>query len=139
MEEISKRELAFCYIYSQEIQEQNSRNQVKLFLDCQEVEDPRVREYVKDMARGIKENNEAITGKISQNLKKGWTIDRLSTVDLSILKLAIYEIEYKKMPYKIIINEAVNCAKKYGEESSASFVNGVLASVVAQMSEEDKK
>ena len=97
MEEISKRELAFCYIYSQEIQEQNSRNQVKLFLDCQEVEDPRVREYVKDMARGIKENNEEITGKISQNLKKGWTIDRLSTVDLAILKLAIYEIEYKKI------------------------------------------
>ena len=90
MEEISKRELAFCYIYSQEIQEQNSRNQVKLFLDCQEVEDPRVREYVKDMARGIKENNEEITGKISQNLKKGWTIDRLSTVDLAIFKLAIY-------------------------------------------------
>ena len=46
-------------------------------------------------ARGIKENNEEITGKISQNLKKGWTIDRLSTVDLAILKLAIYEIEYK--------------------------------------------
>jgi len=108
-------------------------------LDCQEVEDPRVREYVKDMARGIKENNEEITGKISQNLKKGWTIDRLSTVDLAILKLAIYEIEYKKIPYKIIINEAVNCAKKYGEESSSSFVNGVLASVVAQMPEEDKK
>lgn len=133
MEEITKRELAFCYIYSQEIQGQNSRNQVKLFLDCQEIEDARVREYVKDMARGIKENNEDITLKISQNLKKGWTIDRLSTVDLAILKLAIYEIIYKKIPYKIIINEAVNCAKKYGEETSASFVNGVLASVVAQM------
>ena len=57
MEEISRRELALCYIYSQEIQRQNSRSQVKLFLDCQEVEDTRAREYVKEIARGIKENN----------------------------------------------------------------------------------
>ena len=135
MEEISRRELAFCYIYSQEIQKYNSRSQVKLFLDCQEVEDTRAREFVKEMARGIKENNEEITETIAKNLKKGWTIDRISNVDLAILKLAIYEIKYKKEPFKVIINEAVNCAKKYGEESSPSFVNGILASVVAEKEE----
>lgn len=135
MEEISRRELAFCYIYSQEIQRQNSRSQVKLFLDCQEVEDTRAREYVKEIARGIKENNEEITEIIEKNLKKGWTIDRISTVDLAILKLAIYEIKYKKEPFKVIINEAVNLAKKYGEETSSAFVNGVLASVVAENQE----
>ena len=135
MEEISRRELAFCYIYSQEIQRQNSRSQVKLFLDCQEVEDTRAREYVKEIARGIKENNEEITIIIEKNLKKGWTIDRISTVDLAILKLAIYEIKYKKEPFKVIINEAVNIAKKYGEETSSAFVNGVLASVVAENQE----
>lgn len=135
MEEISRRELAFCYIYSQEIQRQNSRSQVKLFLDCQEVEDTRAREYVKEIARGVKENNEEITAIIEKNLKKGWTIDRISTVDLAILKLAIYEIKYKKEPFKVIINEAVNLAKKYGEETSSAFVNGVLASVVAENQE----
>ena len=135
MEEISRRELAFCYIYSQEIQRQNSRSQVKLFLDCQEVDDTRAREYVKEIARGIKENNEEITAIIEKNLKKGWTIDRISTVDLAILKLAIYEIKYKKEPFKVIINEAVNLAKKYGEETSSAFVNGVLASVVAENQE----
>lgn len=135
MEEISRRELAFCYIYSQEIQRQNSRSQVKLFLDCQEVEDTRAREYVKEIARGVKENNEEITAIIEKNLKKGWTIDRISTVDLAILKLAIYEIKYKKEPFKVIINEAVNIAKKYGEETSSAFVNGVLASVVAENQE----
>lgn len=131
MEKMTKRELAFCYIYSQEIQGQNSRNQVKLFLDCTEVEDGRAREYVKEIAKGIKEKNEEITKIIAENLKTGWTIDRLSTVDLSLLKLAIYEINYKKVPFKIIINEAVNMAKKFGEDTSASFINGVLAKVVA--------
>ena len=139
MEEMSKRELAFCYIYSQELQHQNSKSQVKLFLDSTEVENGKVREYVKDIAKGIKEKDEEITELISKNLKTGWTIDRISTVDLSLLKLAIYEIKYGEIPYKIAINEAVNLAKKYGEEQSSSFVNGVLASVVAQMPEEDKK
>ena len=130
MEEMTKGELAFCYIYSQEVQKQNSKSQVKLFLDSTEVEDGRAREYVKDIAKGIKENDEEITKIISENLKSGWTIDRISTVDLSLLKLAIYEIKYIKTPYKIIINEVVNMAKKYGEETAGSFINGVLAKVV---------
>lgn len=130
MEEMSKRELAFCYIYSQELQHQNSKSQVKLFLDSTEVENGKVREYVKDIAKGIKEKDEEITDLISKNLKTGWTIDRISTVDLSLLKLAIYEIKYGEIPYKIAINEAVNLAKKYGEEQSPSFVNGILAKVV---------
>lgn len=130
MEEMTKRELAFCYIYSQEVQKQNSKSQVKLFLDSTEVEYGRAREYVKDIAKGIKENDEEITKIISENLKSGWTIDRISTVDLSLLKLAIYEIKYIKTPYKIIINEVVNMAKKYGEETAGSFINGVLAKVV---------
>ena len=130
MEEMTRRELAFCYIYSQEVQGQNSKAQVKLFLDCTEVEDGRAREYVKEIAGGIKEYNEEITNMIANNLKSGWTIDRISTVDLALLKLAIYEIKYKQIPFKIIINEAVNKEKKYGEETSPAFINGVLAKII---------
>lgn len=132
MEEMTRRELAFCYIYSQEIQKQNSKAQVKIFLDSLEIENNRDREYVKDSAQAIKEHNEEINKLIEENLKTGWTIDRISTVDLSLLKLAIYEINYLKTPYKIIINEIVNMAKKYGEENSGAFVNGVLASIVSK-------
>lgn len=130
MEQQSKRELAFWYIYSQEFLKQNSRNQVKLFLDANEVEDTRNREYVKEVAKSLKEADEEIKTIISSNLKSGWTINRISTIDLALLKLGIYEIKYKKVPYKIVINEIVECAKKYGEDSSPSFINGVLASVV---------
>lgn len=130
MEDKTKREIAFCYIYSQEIQKQNSRSQVKLFLDCNDISDMKTREYVKNVASGIKQNDEEITKIISDNLKKGWTIDRISTVDLAFLKLAIYEIKYKEVPFKIVINEIVKYAKIYGEETSASFINGILASVV---------
>ena len=132
MEEMTRRELAFCYIYSQEIQKQSSKTQVKLFLDSLEVESNKDREYVKNASQTIKENEEEINELIKENLKKGWTIERISTVDVSLLKLAIYEINYLKTPYKIVINETVNMAKKYGEESSGAFINGVLASIVSK-------
>ena len=51
---------------------------------------------------------------------------------MAILKLAIYEIIYKKIPYKVVINEAVELAKKYGEDTSKVFINGILASVVKE-------
>ena len=132
MEEMTRRELAFCYIYSQEIQKENSKAQVKLFLDSTEVEDGRTREYVKNVANGIKEHGEEITEKIAKNLKTGWTIERISKVDVSLLKLAIYEIKYKNTPYKVAINESLELAKKYGEDKSKNFVNGVLASIVKE-------
>ena len=133
MEEMTRRELAFCYIYSQEIQKENSKAQVKLFLDSTEVEDGRTREYVKNVASGIKEHGEEITEKIAKNLKTGWTIERISKVDVSLLKLAIYEIKYKQIPYKVAINESLELAKKYGEETSKNFINGILASVVKEL------
>ena len=133
MEEMTRRELAFCYIYSQEIQKENSKAQVKLFLDSTEVEDGKTREYVKNVASGIKEHGEEITEKIAKNLKTGWTIERISKVDVSLLKLAIYEIKYKNIPYKVEINEVVELAKTYGEDMSSKFINGALAKIVKEM------
>ncbi len=61
----------------------------------------------------------------------GWKVKRMSRVDLTILRLAYYEIKYDdKVPVPTAINEAVELAKSYGEESSPSFVNGILAKVV---------
>lgn len=58
----------------------------------------------------------------------GWNIERLSKVDLAILRLALYEMEYcDDIPKSVSINEAVNLAKKYSQDAARSFVNGVLA------------
>lgn len=127
------RELAFQLIYSLEIQRPEDLNeQVELYLDCNEVEENEAKEYIKDAVFGIKENINEIQGLIEKNLKADWKIDRISKIDLSLLKLAIYEIKYKKIPYKVAINECLELSKKYGEESSKNFVNGILASVVKE-------
>ena len=127
------RELAFRLIYSLEIQKpENLEEQIELFLECNQVSEDEAKEYIKDAIFGIKENIQEIQKLIEKNLKADWKIDRISKIDLSLLKLAIYEIKYKKIPYKVAINECLELSKKYGEESSKNFVNGILASVVKE-------
>lgn len=128
------RELTFRLIYSLEIQKpEDLEEQIELYMQCNEIEDNEAKEYIKDAIIGIKENVVDIQGLIEKNLKADWKIDRISKIDLSLLKLAIYEIKYKQIPYKVAINESLELAKKYGEETSKNFINGILASVVKEM------
>ena len=130
------RELTFRLVYSLEIQKTDDlEEQIELYLQCNDVEDDGAKEYIKDVVIGIKENNADIQGLIEKNLKADWKIDRISKIDLSLLKLAIYEIKYKEIPYKVAINESLELAKKYGEETSKNFINGILASVVKEIGE----
>ena len=128
------RELAFRLIYSLEIQKtENLEEQIELYLECNEVDEEEAKEYIKDAIMGIKVHSEEIKSLIEKNLKADWTIERISKIDLSLLKLAIYEIKYKEIPYKVAINESLELAKKYGEDTSKNFINGILASVVKEL------
>lgn len=125
------RESAFKLIYSLEIQKNNDlKEQIDVYFESENIENKEAKEYIEDAVLGIENHKEEILGLIERNLKSDWKIDRISRIDLSILKLAIYEIQYKDIPFKVVINEAVELAKKYGEDSSKKFVNGILASIV---------
>lgn len=95
-------------------------------------------ELIRKRVENIKENDEKIMQLIEKNLKKDWTICRLSKVDLAILKLAISELLYTDIPYKVTVNEAVELAKKYGSQHSSKFINGLLATVIKQEKIEGK-
>ena len=128
------RELAFKLIYSLEIQKEiNLQEQIELFLENNEISDEKAKEYIEDIATGIEKHTEEIIPQIEKNLKSDWSIARISKINLSLLKLAIYEIQYKKIPYKVVINEVVELAKKYGEDNSKNFINGILASIVKEL------
>ena len=127
------REQAFKLIYSLEIQKKEPlEEQISLYIESNGIEDKNTITYIEDAVKGIDKNKEDIVEKIEKNLKKDWKIERISKVDLAILKLAIYEIKYKEIPFKVVINEAVELAKKYGEDNSKNFVNGILASIVKE-------
>lgn len=125
------RENAFKLVYSLEIQKaENIEEQIDLFFESNDIKDEEAKKYIKNVILGIEKNKEQILENIEKNLKEDWKLSRISKMDLSILELAIYEIEFSEIPYKVAINEAVELAKKYGEDKSKNFVNGILASVV---------
>ena len=128
----ASRESAFRLLYSMEIQKDNSKEQTDLYIDNNEIKDEKMKEFILDIVNGVRENEEEIIKNISVHLTQKWNINRISKIDLVILKIAIYEILYKKLAYKIAINEAVELAKRYGEDSSSNFVNGVLASIIKE-------
>lgn len=131
MNRSAMREQAFKLIYSMEIiKTKELDEQIKLFFESNNIENQDAQKYIQDAVLGIEKNKETIECLIEKNLKKDWKMERISKVDLCILKLAIYEIKYKEIPFKVVINEAVELAKKYGEDNSKVFVNGVLASIV---------
>lgn len=90
----------------------------------------------------IKEKLKNIKGKISEmdpvieKCSKGWKLNRIGNADITILRLAIYEMKYDdNVPVKVAINEAVELAKRYGMDNSPGFINGILANVAKQHEE----
>lgn len=135
------REVVLKFLYSLELQKMEKdeyEEQIKLFLEANEIEDKKVEKYIKDAVYGIDKNREEIINQIKDELSEKWEISRLSKMSLAILKLAVYEMLYAKVPYKVVINEAVELAKKYGDDSTPAFVNGILASVVKKNNIEEQ-
>ena len=134
MNRTEMRENAFKLIYSLEIQKvENVQDQIDLYFESNNITDEEAKKYITNAVNGIEEHQEEILKDIETNLKEEWKLSRISKMDLTILKLAIYEIKFTDVPYKVSINEAVELAKKYGEDKSKNFVNGILASVVKEM------
>ena len=88
------------------------------------------REFAEHLAMKITENMEDVDAKIIK-YAKGWSLDRINEVDKSILRLALYELMYEKeTPKAVVINEALELAKKYSGDESAGFINGILGAAV---------
>ena len=105
--------------------------QMKLF----EEENPALKEadlaYLKQKCDEVISHLEEIDAAVNE-ASEGWKTSRMGKVDLTLIRLAVYEIRYEdEIPYKVSINEAVELAKKYGTEDSPSFVNGILAKFAA--------
>lgn len=89
-----------------------------------------VKHYAIKIAECFQQHNEEIDGMIKK-YSTGWDFDRLVKMDKDILRIAISELLYvKEAPMKVIVDEAVELAKKYSTDDSSSFINGVLAKVI---------
>lgn len=132
MKRSEAREILFKALYEVEIQKDVTEEHIALFLENNEVTDKATVEYIKESVNNIHDKQEELESLIAKNLKKDWSLERISKINIALLKLAIYEIKYAEIPFKVVINEVVDLAKKYSEDSAPSFINGVLASIVAE-------
>ena len=132
MSRIQSREFAMKLIYQMEIQREDREEQMEYAIEDSET--PFTQgdlDYIYNVINGVFENLQTLDSTVELNAR-GWKLQRISRVDLSILRLCIYEIKYRDdIPINVSINEAVELAKKYGSEESGSFINGILSNVKA--------
>lgn len=101
--------------------------QEQLFLEEEEITDPEEAGQIRDKLNKVLDKLVQIDEQLNDKVT-GWDTKRMGKVDLAILRLAVYELMYdEEIPTGVAINEAVELAKKFGQDSSAAFVNGVLA------------
>ncbi|CAG9609305.1 transcription antitermination factor NusB [Pseudoneobacillus rhizosphaerae] len=91
--------------------------------------------YLEKLVFGVLEHQEEIDQLITAQLEK-WSLERLANVDRSVLRIAIFEMKYcsDEVPVNVILDEAIEIAKLYGDDQSSRFINGVLANIKQHMS-----
>jgi len=127
------RRVAFELLYSlciQKLDVNEYGEQLEIFFENNQIEEEKTKDYIQDIVYGVEKNKKDILELINGELSEKWQLSRIFKVNLVILELAVYEILYKKLPYKVVVNEAVEIAKAYGDENASSFVNGILASII---------
>lgn len=121
------RETAFALLFESSFSEQDMDT---VIADAQEAETLVPDDFAVSLATGAAANRETIDQRIKDASHK-WSMQRISRVSISVMRLAVYEILYvDEIPVNVSINEAVELAKKYGGEEEAAFVNGVLGGIV---------
>lgn len=124
------RELIFKMVFRVEFHDETEiPEQLRLFMDTLKSAGEEDRAYIEHKVQDILTHMEEIDTIIDSSAQN-WKTSRMAKVELTLIRLAVYEIRFEEdIPTGVAINEAVELAKAYGEENSASFVNGVLARI----------
>ncbi len=130
------RELAMQQLYQLDVQGSEALENMKLFFAENESDKDIIKlasQWTKATWENLNVCDEIITAAIIK-----WQFSRLSTVDRSILRLAVYQLKFcSDIPPKVVINEAIELARKFSADKSTSFVNGVLDAVLKKLETKD--
>lgn len=120
------REQIFKMVFQVEFHQEEELSEQFAILLGKEPDLGEDRTYILDKSQDILAHLEEIDRSINEKVE-GWKTSRMAKVDLTLIRIAVYEIVYEKLPVGVSINEAVDISKKYGTDRSPAFVNGVLA------------
>jgi N utilization substance protein B len=126
------RELAVQALYQLEIRNESASGLLAAFWDQCEA-GPRARKFAADLVEGVRQSREEIDALIDKT-SENWKLDRLSTVDLSVLRVATYELMHtREVPTSVVLDEAIEVARRFGTTDSSVFVNGVLDRIAGHL------
>lgn len=130
-----QREHIFKMLFQIEFNdEKDMQEHLRYYLETLEGAKEQDKAYIQQKYKAVNLHTEEIDAMLNE-AAKGWKTARMGKVDLAILRLAAYELKWDEdVPEKVAINEAVELAKKFGGENSASFINGVLGKLARQES-----
>ena len=101
--------------------------------DKEEEEQVELPIFLLNLVNGVLQSKSELDDKFTQYLKAGWILDRLTLVEKNILRLGLYELlEYDETPQLVAVNEAIELAKKFSDEKSSKFINGILSQFVTE-------
>ena len=130
------REIAMKMLYAASLGGEESMNEVLEQSEQADTLSDSDKTFLENLTFGVRERQEELDGVIAQ-YAQGWALNRLAKVDLTILRMAVYEIRYMpEIPVGATVNEAVELAKRFGEDKSPGFINGILGSVARARSNE---
>ena len=127
MKRQKSREIAMELLFGMALSKNSYEETIESFVEDYEMDLTTIDlEYVKEAVKVVNDNLSKIDEIITESLVN-WKLDRISKVNLTILRLAVAEMLYvEDVPEKVAINEAIELTKKYSDEKSVSFINGVL-------------
>ncbi len=128
----SSRELALKFLYQFELNEGNVDEQMESFMERNSSKDE-IDVFMKELVEAVIKHKKEID-EIVQKFSDNWVLDRMTVIDRNILRIGTCELLFNfSTPPKVAINEAVDIAKKYGNEDSPEFINGILDKIYKEI------
>jgi N utilization substance protein B len=131
------RELAFQTLFQVDLG-RNQPSQALSYIISENHLSDKARSFLEDLVYGTCKFTKEIDALLAK-FAHGWTIERMSSTDRNVLRMALYELVYREdVPVSVTVNEAVEIAKHFGDDESGKFVNGILGNIIRQFTLPDK-
>jgi N utilization substance protein B len=125
------REIALQALYQMEITREESEQALATFAERSEAS-PQAKSFALALVRGVIAERASIDALVAE-ASENWRVERLSRIDLNVIRVAVYELKSLGLPLEIAINEAVEVARRFGSGESTAFVNGVLDQIASRL------
>ena len=119
------REIVLQVLYQDDLNTDQPEDIRLRFMNARLNQDRSLVEFAEDLLAGVRRNRDAVDQQLEE-IARNWKLSRMAATDRNVLRLGAYEILFTETPDRVVINEAIELAKRYGTNNSSQFVNGVL-------------